>query len=52
MKTKLEEFDYHLPGDLIAQRPAESRDFSRMMVLDRKSGECRNCCFAQIIDLG
>ncbi|MBP9020326.1 MAG: tRNA preQ1(34) S-adenosylmethionine ribosyltransferase-isomerase QueA [Syntrophobacterales bacterium] len=50
MKTRLEEFDYHLPGDLIAQRPAESRDSSRMMVLDRRSGECRDCCFAQIID--
>ncbi|MFQ6110352.1 MAG: S-adenosylmethionine:tRNA ribosyltransferase-isomerase, partial [Candidatus Aminicenantales bacterium] len=31
----VEEFDYRLPSDLIAQRPASRRDQSRMMVLDR-----------------
>ncbi len=31
----LEEFDYPLPTDLIAQRPLAERDASRMMVLDR-----------------
>lgn len=34
----LEEFDYPLPQDLIAQRPLPERDASRMMVLDRKTG--------------
>lgn len=32
-------FDYDLPDELIARFPAERRDGSRMMVLDRKSGE-------------
>lgn len=31
-------FDYHLPERLIAQHPAERRDGSRLMVLDRATG--------------
>ena len=31
----LSEFDYNLPENLIAQFPADRRDNSRMMVLDR-----------------
>lgn len=34
----IKDFDYHLPEVLIAQRPAEKRDHSRLMVVDRKSG--------------
>src|SRR3989338_7020529 len=33
---KLEEFDYHLPKELIAQFPCERRDESRLMALNRK----------------
>lgn len=32
-------FDYDLPDELIARFPAEHRDGSRMLVLDRKTGE-------------
>lgn len=32
-------FDYELPEDLIAQHPAERRENSRLLVLDRESGE-------------
>lgn len=32
----LSRFDYHLPPELIAQHPAEPRDHSRLMVLDRR----------------
>lgn len=32
----IEEYDYHLPEELIAQEPLQRRDQSRMMVLDRK----------------
>ncbi len=35
---KLEEFDYSLPDELIAQEPAAVRDLSRMMVVDRQTG--------------
>ena len=46
MKTDL--FDYVLPEELIAQRPAEKRDRSRMLVLHRGSGECELRDFADI----
>ncbi|VAX24344.1 S-adenosylmethionine:tRNA ribosyltransferase-isomerase [hydrothermal vent metagenome] len=35
--TDIELFNYNLPDSLIAQRPAEKRDASRMMVLNRKT---------------
>lgn len=37
MKTAL--FDYELPKELIAQKPVEPRDASRLMVVDRRTGE-------------
>lgn len=36
---KLRDFDYDLPKELIAQYPAQKRDASRMLALDRKSGK-------------
>jgi len=44
----LEEFDYQLPPELIAQRPLASRDASRMMVLDRKAGTFRDQSFRDL----
>jgi S-adenosylmethionine:tRNA ribosyltransferase-isomerase len=35
---QLSDFDYHLPEELIAQHPAEVRDQSRLLVLDRTAG--------------
>ncbi len=43
-------FDYDLPEELIAQYPAEKRDASRMLVLDRKSGECEIHPFTDIVN--
>ncbi len=43
---KLSEFDYELPKDLIAQFPAEQRDESRLIVLDRAGGDIRETRFA------
>jgi S-adenosylmethionine:tRNA ribosyltransferase-isomerase len=37
---KLEEFDYRLPEELIAQEPIRVRDQSRMMVVHRETGAC------------
>ena len=37
MKTK--DFDYYLPEELVAQTPLEKRDESRLMCLDKVTGE-------------
>jgi S-adenosylmethionine:tRNA ribosyltransferase-isomerase len=37
------DFDFHLPESLIAQRPAPTRDSSRLLVLDRASGKVIHC---------
>lgn len=47
----LQDFDYELPEDLIAQIPAEPRDSSRLLVLDRQTGEHRHRSFRDIVDL-
>ncbi len=44
------DFDYPLPRDLIAQRPIEPRDHSRLLVLDRGSGEILHRRFYQLPD--
>jgi len=44
----LEEFDYQLPPELIAQRPLASRDASRMMVLERAAGALRDQMFRDL----
>jgi S-adenosylmethionine:tRNA ribosyltransferase-isomerase len=47
---KTEEFDYHLPKELIAQSPIEPRDASRLMVLDRKTGTIEHKTFHDLAD--
>lgn len=47
---KTQDFYYDLPQELIAQTPAEPRDSSRLMALDRKTGRVRHCHFYDIID--
>ena len=44
------DFDYPLPRDLIAQRPIEPRDHSRLLVLDRGSGEILHRRFHELPD--
>ncbi len=48
LETKL--FDYDLPDHLIARYPAETRDGSRMMVVDRQTGVCEIHPFSDIIN--
>jgi S-adenosylmethionine:tRNA ribosyltransferase-isomerase len=43
-----EELDYVLPPELIAQRPAERRDESRLLVYERASGEVRHRRFGDL----
>ena len=47
----LSEFDYDLPEELIAQMPADKRENSKMMVLDRKNKTIRHKHFYDIVDL-
>jgi S-adenosylmethionine:tRNA ribosyltransferase-isomerase len=44
------ELDYDLPPELIAQRPLERRDSSRLLVCERASGEVRHRRFAELPD--
>lgn len=46
----MSDFDYNLPPELIAQRPAEPRDSSRLMVLHRQSGRIEHRVFSDITD--
>lgn len=48
MKTS--DFDYNLPENLIAQTPLEKRDESRLMILDKESGESEDKHFKDIIE--
>src|SRR5215210_7878737 len=45
---KATELDYDLPPELIAQRPAERRDGSRLLVYDRATGDVRHRRFADL----
>ncbi len=47
---KVEDFDYDLPEELIAQHPLEKRDSSRLLVLNKKTGEVEHKIFHDIID--
>ena len=47
---EVEEFDYYLPEELIAQKPLEKRDTSRLMVLDKQTGKIEHKIFNNIID--
>ena len=42
------ELDYELPPELIAQRPLERRDESRLLVFDRASGDVRHRRFGEL----
>ena len=48
MKTS--DFDFYLPEELIAQHPLEKRDYSRLMVLDKATGEIEHKHFYDVLD--
>ena len=50
VKVKLDLFDFHLPEELIAQVPLENREASRLMVLDKETGEVKHDVFKHITD--
>lgn len=47
---KLEEFNYELPKELIAQHPIEKRDESRLMILDKNTQSIEHKTFKDIIE--
>src|SRR5512139_3687360 len=47
---RTDEFDYDLPPELIAQTPLEPRDASRLMVVDRASGDIAHRHFRDLLD--
>ena len=44
---RLDELDYHLPAEQIAQRPLDRRDASRLLLLNRSSGEFEDRQFGE-----
>src|SRR5579859_5231742 len=48
---RIDELDYNLPRELIAQRPLDRRDASRMLVLDRRGGGVEDRVFADFPNL-
>ena len=46
----LDAYDFDLPETLIAQRPAERRDASRMLVLHRETGQIEDRVFSDIVE--
>ena len=45
------DFDFHLPEELIAQTPLEKRDASKLLVVNRETGEMQDKHFHSIIDM-
>jgi S-adenosylmethionine:tRNA ribosyltransferase-isomerase len=45
-----DDFEYELPEGLIAQHPAEKRDESRLLVVDRKTGRLEHRLFYNVLD--
>lgn len=46
----VKDFDYDLPQELIAQTPIENREMSRLLVMNRKTGELEHRIFHDIIE--
>lgn len=47
---KLSQYKFNLPADLIAKFPADRRDESRLMIVNRKTGKIEHRVFKEIID--
>lgn len=50
MRTKLSQFNFELPPELIAKYPTERRDESRLMVVHRKTGKIEHKIFKDVLD--
>lgn len=50
VSTKLSDYDYHLPDELIGQKPREPRDHSKLMVVNKNEKRVEHKEFYNIID--
>ena len=50
MRTKLSQFNFDLPNELVSMYPSEHRDESRLMVVHRDSGKIEHKQFKEILD--
>ncbi len=50
MNYKVKDFDYYLPLELIAQKPIKPRDHSRLLLLNKETGEIRHQHFYELIN--
>ncbi len=50
IKLRLEDFDYNLPKEAIAQKPASPRDSAKLMVIHRETGEIDHRVFRDVTD--
>ncbi|NND31513.1 MAG: tRNA preQ1(34) S-adenosylmethionine ribosyltransferase-isomerase QueA [Saprospiraceae bacterium] len=50
MKSKLSQFSFNLPKNLIASYPTPNRDESRLMVINRETGEIQHRIFKDILE--
>ncbi|MGC6470523.1 MAG: tRNA preQ1(34) S-adenosylmethionine ribosyltransferase-isomerase QueA [Flavobacteriales bacterium] len=50
IKRKLSQFNFDLPNELLAERPSNHRDESRLMVVDRQTGNIEHKLFKDIIN--
>ena len=50
MRTKLSQFNFELPENLVAQYPAKNRDESKMMIVHRETGKIEHRIFKDITD--
>lgn len=45
----VKDFNYELPEELIAQDPLEDRSASRLLIMDKKTGEIRHSVFREVV---
>ena len=50
MRTKLSQFQYKLPEELVAQYPTKVRDESKLMVVDRAKGTIEHHIFKDLLN--
>ena len=50
IKRKLSQFNFDLPEELLADRPAANRDESRLMIIDRETGTFKHKMFKDVIN--